>query len=95
MSRELRTPPSGPVLWEVFAVGRADLTGRIEARSWYEARALGEQLLGRQRGEVDARRVEAEANGTETAGMDLGGCCEPVPPTLRPGTPRRSRRKAT
>jgi hypothetical protein len=86
MSRELGTPPSGPVLWEVFAVGRADLTGRVEAHSWYEARSLGEQLFGRPRGEVDARRVEGPANGPETAGIDLGGCCESAPPTPGPGS---------
>jgi hypothetical protein len=95
MSREPSTPPSGPVLWEVFAVGRADVTGRVEARSWYEARALGEQLLGRQRGEVDARRVGPEANGTETGEMDMGGCCEPVPPTLGSGTSPGPERKPT
>lgn len=95
MSRELGTPPSGPVLWEVFVVGRADLTGRVEARSWYEARALGERLLGSQRGEVDARRPGPEANGPEMAGMDLGGCCEPAPPVPGPGTPRGSGRKPT
>ena len=95
MSRELRTPPSGPVLWEVFAVGRSDLAGRVEARSWYEARALGEQLLGRQRGEVDARRAEAEANGADTAGPDMGGCCEPVPPTLGSGALPPPARKPT
>jgi hypothetical protein len=80
MSRELDAPPSGPVLWEVFAIGGADATGRVEARSWYEARALGEQLLGRQRGEVDARRLGPGASGAEA--VDMGGCCEPAPPTL-------------
>jgi hypothetical protein len=86
MSRELGTPPSGPVLWEVSAVGRAELTGRVEARSWYEARALGEQLLGRPRGEVDARRLEGDGKNPETAGMDLGGCCESASPTPGPGS---------
>ena len=95
MSRELGTPPSGPVLWEVFAVGRTDLTGRVEARSWYEARALGEQLLGRQRGEVDARRAEAKADDAETGEIDMGGCCEPVPPTLGSGALPPPERKRT
>ncbi len=85
MSRELNSPPSGPVLWEVFAVGRADVSGRVEAHSWYEARALGEQLLGRQRGEVDARRAEPATNDARPGEMDLGGCCEPIPPTLGSG----------
>jgi hypothetical protein len=75
-------------------VGEPGSSVRVGAGSWYEARSLGERLLGKPRGEVDARRLAKEDNDLPAAGIDLGGCCDaPGPSQPRPavGPPAEAR----
>lgn len=55
--KQLTNPPCGPERWVVVVSGRREgqTNVKVEAKSWFEARALGERLLGVQPDE----RVEA------------------------------------
>jgi hypothetical protein len=55
MTNEISNPQSQPVTWSIIRVGSGAVLGQVSARSWFDARALGERMTGLERGKVDAR----------------------------------------
>ena len=55
---DLETPPATEVGWCAFqCYGWPSRSIVVLAKSWYEAREMGERALGLPRGQVDAHRV--------------------------------------
>lgn len=68
----LTPPPPVPVKWRCSGVvvsGNGRVASRtsceVEARFWYDAREMGERILGLPRGEVEAVLLKANGNGRQ------------------------------
>jgi len=59
----LTPPPSIPVKWRCSGVVVSRTYCEVEARFWYDAREMGERILGLPRGAVEAVLVKANGNG--------------------------------
>jgi hypothetical protein len=66
----LQPPPQHPVKWRCVGTvttgdGRlvSHTSCEVEAVFWYEARGMGERILGLPRGAVEAERVATNGNG--------------------------------